>query len=75
MALDLLAQAFLDQRAAAGARPVQELSVEDARRQSIRLSALSGPGAVEAVADALVALISWLRRTRCGATRSSAPAC
>lgn len=74
MALDLLAQAFLDQRAAAGARPVQELSVEDARRQSIRLSALSGPGEpVETVEDRTIRQGSVLLPIRVYTRRSGLP--
>ncbi|MCW5882046.1 MAG: alpha/beta hydrolase [Anaerolineae bacterium] len=36
------ARAFLDEREAAGSRPVTELTVEEARAQSIRLAALLG---------------------------------
>lgn len=44
MALDPQAQAFLDQRAAFGARPFHELPVDQAREQAIRLSKLAGDG-------------------------------
>lgn len=44
MSLHPLAKAYLDQRAALGARPVNELSVEDARAQMIRLALAMGPG-------------------------------
>jgi acetyl esterase/lipase len=44
MPLHPLAKEFLDVRAAAGSRPVNELSVDEARQQAIRLIALLGPG-------------------------------
>ncbi len=57
MPLDPLAQAFLDQRAAAGVRPVNELTPAAAREQSVRLNALAGPGEpVETVEDRTIEL-------------------
>src|SRR5207249_12272734 len=44
MPLHASAKAFLDQRAAMGVRPVQELSVEEARAQAIRVARATGPG-------------------------------
>src|SRR5437016_13109431 len=44
MPLHASAKAFLDQRAAMGVRPVQELSVEEARAQAIRVARAAGPG-------------------------------
>ena len=44
MPLHPSAKAFLDQRAAMGVRPVQELSVEEARAQAIRVAQAMGPG-------------------------------
>lgn len=44
MPLHPLAQAFLEQRAAAGEQPLETLTVEAAREQSLRLSQLLGPG-------------------------------
>jgi acetyl esterase len=44
MPIDPLAQAFLDSRTAAGARPVNELTVDAARAQATAMSALLGPG-------------------------------
>jgi acetyl esterase len=44
MPIDPLAQAFLDSRAAAGSRPVNELTVDAARAQAVAMSALLGPG-------------------------------
>lgn len=52
MPLHPSAREFLEQRAAAGARPVEELSVEQAREQGTRLAKLLGPGEpVAKVAD------------------------
>ncbi len=49
------ARAFLDEREAAGARPVQDLTVAEAREQSIRLAALVAEGpAVEGIDDLIV---------------------
>ena len=46
------ARAFLDEREAAGSRPVNELTVAEAREQSIRLLSLLGePPIVETIAD------------------------
>jgi len=39
-----LAKAFLDDRAAMGVRPVNELSVEEARAQTVRVALSMGPG-------------------------------
>src|SRR2546425_8026329 len=44
MPLHASAKAFLDDRAAMGVRPVQELSVEQARAQTIRIAQAAGPG-------------------------------
>lgn len=44
MPLHALAKAYLDERAALGVRPVNELSVEDARAQMIRIARAMGPG-------------------------------
>src|SRR2546422_6537922 len=44
MPLQASAKAFLDDRAAMGVRPVQELSVEQARAQTIRIAQAMGPG-------------------------------
>ena len=44
MPLHASAKAFLDQRAAMGVRPVQELSVEEARAQAIRVARAASPG-------------------------------
>ncbi len=52
MPLDKQAQAFLDQRAAAGVRQFYDLTVEQAREQAIRFSKLMGaPEAVTHVED------------------------
>lgn len=49
------AKAFMDERTAAGSRPVNELTVEAAREQSVRLSKLLGEGeAVAHVEDRLI---------------------
>src|SRR5438034_6564357 len=45
MPLHASAKAFLTQRAAMGVRPVQELSVEEARAQAIRVARAASPGA------------------------------
>src|SRR5256712_5549982 len=44
MPLQASAKTFLDDRAAMGVRPVQELSVEQARAQTIRIAQAMGPG-------------------------------
>lgn len=44
MPLNPEARKFLDERIAAGSRPVNELTVEQARDQAIKMSALLGPG-------------------------------
>jgi len=44
MPLHASAKAFLDDRAAMGVRPVQELSVEQARAQNIHVALAMGPG-------------------------------
>ena len=44
MPIHPLAQAYLEQRAAAGEKPFETLTVEAAREQSLRLSKLLGPG-------------------------------
>src|SRR5256884_3763658 len=44
MPLHASAKAFLDQRAARGVRPVQELWVEEAGAQAIRVAGATGPG-------------------------------
>ncbi len=44
MPLHLLARAFLDQRQAMGVRPVNELSVDAAREQAVRVARAMGPG-------------------------------
>src|SRR2546428_4887267 len=44
MPLHALAKAFRDQRAAMGVSPVQELAVEEARAQAIRVAGAAGPG-------------------------------
>jgi acetyl esterase len=55
MPLHPLAQAYLQQRQAAGEVPFETLSIEAARAQSLRLSQLLGPGPVVGqVADHLV---------------------
>lgn len=74
MPLDPQAQAFLDQRAAVGARPVNELSVADARAQAIRLSALAGPGEpVESVEDRTIGLADGTIPIRVYTRRSGPP--
>ena len=55
MPLHPLAQAYLEQRAAAGEKPFETLTVAAARQQSLRLSKLLGPGeAVAHVEDRLL---------------------
>ncbi|MGQ0568329.1 MAG: alpha/beta hydrolase, partial [Armatimonadota bacterium] len=44
MPLDPLARAFLDQREAMGVKPVNELTVEAAREQSVRVALATGAG-------------------------------
>ncbi len=74
MPLDPLAQAFLDQRTAAGARPVNELSVAAAREQSIRLNALAAPGEpVETVEDRTIELADRSIPIRIYTRRSGPP--
>ena len=53
MPLQASAKAFLDDRAAMGVRPVQELSVEQARAQTIRIAQAAGPGEPVARAEDL----------------------